>query len=99
MSGKLLSADKLKSLEAIADDAGRSWAFNYADALVADGRDIAGGWPGTLGEARARIAGASRNRPFAGFVLTETNLESLARRTYLAAKAAWHSRTVPAPRD
>lgn len=95
MSGKPLSLDKLRSLEAIADDAGRSWAFAYADALVADGRDVAGGWPGTIGEARARIANKSRNQPFAGYVLTETNLESLTRRTYLAAKAAWHSRTVP----
>jgi hypothetical protein len=34
---------------------GASWALGWCEALRAEGREIDGGWPGTLQEARSRV--------------------------------------------
>ncbi len=99
MSVRGLSPGELRALERAADALGKSWAFSWADALVAEGRPVAGGWPGTLREARARVVSCTRERQYTGFSLTEPNLESLTRRAYLVAKAAWHTRTGPTPNE
>jgi hypothetical protein len=35
---------------------GTGWAEGWREEMIKQGRPIAGGWPGTIGEARARVA-------------------------------------------
>lgn len=51
--------------------------------LVADGREAAGGWPGTMTEARARADGLSK------VALSGEERHRLGRILYAAARAAW----------
>ncbi len=76
-------------LVARATTLGEVWAQEYVRDLRAQARDIIGGWPGTLREARRRVLAAmSRN--------TEpTHLEELARITNLAARRGWESVSEP----
>jgi hypothetical protein len=88
----------MRALERAADDAGTSWAMGWADALLLEGRAVAGGWPGTMSEARARVVNCTRVMQ-KGVSLSESSLDVLSRRAYLTAKAAWHTRTGPTPND
>ena len=76
-------------LEPIATAIGRTWALEVLQRLRSDDRDIEGGWPGTLGEARARIR-AELRRP-----LTLDVIDSLARIAYAAARAGWSTVSRP----
>jgi hypothetical protein len=40
---------------------GAGWAEGWREEMVKQGRPIAGGWPGTIGEARARVAAYFEN--------------------------------------
>ena len=76
-------------LEPIAIAIGRTWAYEVLHHLRTSDREIEGGWPGTLGEARARIR-AELRRPLALDVI-----DALARIAYAAARQGW--RTVSEP--
>ena len=70
-------------MEEEAAHAGSVWAMDVRDALVADGRRAAGGWPGTMTEARARADGLS------GKALAPEERHRLGRIVYAAARVAW----------
>jgi hypothetical protein len=76
-------------LERAALDGATAWADRCMVALRAEGRAVAGGWPGTLSEARgcARAQLALR-----GARSTHEELEWLAHATYARARDAWLAR-------
>lgn len=66
------------------------WVLETAAALRADDRAVAGGWPGTMSEARQRLAvlvAAKRHAPIAADDQGRT-----ARRLYETARRAWAAR-------
>jgi hypothetical protein len=68
---------------------GEAWSHEYVRELRAQNRDIVGGWPGTLREARRRVlASMPRN-------LDPLLLDELARITNLAARRCWESVSEP----
>jgi len=78
------------ALERTALATGKQWAERCRQELREQGRAISGGWPGTLSEARARVAAAwmrtGRRRPAA---ITHEELDWLARAAYARAKRDW----------
>lgn len=86
-------ASQLRALELAVDAAGVAWAAGFADALGKEGRAVAGGWPGTLSEARARVSQCAAGR------VTPDELDQLTRRAYDAAKREWLERAGPTPDD
>jgi hypothetical protein len=72
---------------------GRTWAESWREDLHREGRPAAGGWPGTLREARTRVGGTlaaemlHRKMP----VITEDERELAARTAYASARSAWRS--------
>ena len=76
---------------------GQKWVQLWCDDLRREGRPVAGGWPGTLPEARARAAAyfghefARRRIP----LLTADELGWVARATYDKAKREWLSMPMP----
>jgi hypothetical protein len=70
-------------LRPIATAVGEAWADEVVNSLRTDDREIIGGWPGTLREARVRIRIAVRTK------LELHLLEELARVAYLAARRGW----------
>ncbi len=72
-----------------AGQVGEAWSHEYVRELRAQNRDIVGGWPGTLREARRRVlASMPRN-------LDPLLLDELARITNLAARRCWESVSEP----
>lgn len=70
---------------------GAEWASGWREAMRREGRAIAGGWPGTLPEARARVAAyfgaelARRRMP----VMTTDELQVAVAATYEKARRDW----------
>lgn len=84
------TASRLReAFEREVDAIGQAWAEARIDALRKEGRSIAGGWPGTMSEARARVSASARARA------SDSDREAMARRAYVVAKARWLSRTLP----
>jgi hypothetical protein len=82
-------------LERAAADAGERWARARIADLRAERRAPAGGWPGTLSEARALSRAI---RPFAEGShesLTAEELELVARKAYACARSAWQAHAEP----
>lgn len=74
---------------------GQAWARDVANALIAQGRNIVGAWPGTLREARTRaLVGvpAARAPSF-----DPEALQALARAVYDAARRTWDDLAEPDP--
>jgi hypothetical protein len=80
------------ALERVVDAAGEAWALDWSNTLHGEGRSVSGGWPGTLSEARGRVAVCLARRPNGTRRVSADELESLARRAYAAAKKAWLAR-------
>jgi hypothetical protein len=76
-------------LEGAAIAAGVAWAAAFSEQLRKEGRRMAGGWPGTLSEARARLYAHLAASMGAGLVLANDEMEALSRATYGAAKNDW----------
>ena len=87
------------SLERAVDAAGEAWARDWSIALSGEGRAVSGGWPGTLSEARSRVAVCLAKRSSTSRRMSPEELESLARRAYAAAKKAWLARADFATED
>jgi len=70
---------------------GVAWAKALCLNMKTQGRIIAGGWPGTIGEARARIARHLQDELAAAGMpaLCREELDAAASATNLGAKAAW----------
>jgi hypothetical protein len=74
-----------RTLEAKLETAGREWAASVRLELHRQGRRAAGGWPGTMSEARAQIV-QSLGAPVAP---PPDELGRLARILYGAARTTW----------
>lgn len=68
---------------------GEVWSHEYVRELRAQNRDIVGGWPGTLREARRRVLAAMPRN------LDPLLLDELARITNLAARRCWEQVSEP----
>ena len=84
-------------LEQSAITLGQSWADQWRDDLRREGRPAAGGWPGTLREARVRVehhllAEVTRRKMSA---VTEAEREVAARKAYASARAQWCRQAEP----
>ncbi len=78
----------------LAEDEGMEWARQRLAALLLTGRSPAGGWPGTLSEARLRIdarLGAAFHR------LTAAESGEIVRVAYRAAQKYWIARAARDP--
>jgi hypothetical protein len=78
-------------LERAALDVGESWARGWLAELGSEGRSVAGGWPGTISQARSRVrafvtAELSRAR-FEPAAVDE--LDRTARAAYARARQVW----------
>lgn len=86
---------------------GAAWARAVCERINGEGRIIAGGWPGTIVEARARIASHLRSELAERRMkaLAPEELERAANVTYARAKQEWHEaerrskRTAPSVSD
>jgi hypothetical protein len=76
-------------LVARASAVGESWAHDYVRDLRSQARDIVGGWPGTLREARRRLLAAMPRD------IDPQHFDELARITNLAARRGWESVSEP----
>lgn len=75
----------MTATDGLVEENGRAWADSVRAHLCSEGRAAAGGWPGTLSEARARLAtitGTSA-KP------TADERDRLARLLYGAARQYW----------
>lgn len=80
-----------EALELGSTSAGVRWAAHYRDQLHKQGRPAAGGWPGTMNEARVHAAaffGTELPRRGMG-ALTYQESEFAARAVYAAARRHW----------
>jgi hypothetical protein len=80
------------ALERAVDAAGEAWALDWSNTLHGEGRSVSGGWPGTLSEARSRVAACVAKRFGMTRRVSAEELESLTRRAYAAARKAWLAR-------
>jgi hypothetical protein len=87
-----LSARPNSALERAVDAAGEAWAVDWSNSLHGEGRSVSGGWPGTLSEARGRVAACVARRTGVARRVSPEELELLARRAYAAARKAWLAR-------
>jgi hypothetical protein len=80
-------------LDTAAADTARTWAQSYRHELVREGRLAEGGWPGTLAEARTRVArdAAKALVELAWPALTFEELNRIARITYREAGRVWRT--------
>jgi hypothetical protein len=84
-------APRDRVVDAAARDAGDRWAAACRDELAKEGRLVEGGWPGTLSEARVRVASHVGHAlvELAMPALTYDELGRAARLTYERARSAW----------
>jgi hypothetical protein len=78
-------------VERSAREVGERWALGWRAELESEHRSAAGGWPGTIAQARA-CARAHLSAVLAGLQLAEPStaeLEQAARLTYARARAVW----------
>jgi hypothetical protein len=87
--------DRWRGLEELAVAEGRAWATRSCLELRQQGRTIAGGWPGTLSQARLRAALCMNRRTSQDRVLTSADMDLLARTVYRTAKAEWLAQAEP----
>jgi hypothetical protein len=66
---------------------GEAWANEVANMLRADRRNLIGGWPGTMREARSRVLIGLRTARTPKFGSDE--LDALSRAVYDAARRCW----------
>ena len=72
-------------------EVGAEWARAMCESLAAQGRSVAGGWPGTVVEARARVLLHLQRELTANgqAPLTGDELAVAASQTYTRARAEW----------
>ena len=77
-------------LERAAQAEGSAWADWWRGELRRQHRAFAGGWPGTLSEARVRVARRIATELGAVFEASRVEIEVAARTAYGAARRAWN---------
>ena len=83
-----MSDERRLDLDDIASRVGAEWAAETARTLVRENRAAAGGWPGTLSEARVRLDARLATISSAPNAAAR---ERLVRRAYGAARIAWRA--------
>ena len=78
------------ALQRAVQGAGEAWAVDSANALRDEGRQVTGGWPGTISEARQRVRTCALLQ---GVCMTSEDLEVLTRVAYETAKKVWLARS------
>jgi hypothetical protein len=91
-SGLLSLGDADRSVSSVL---GEAWARDVAEALRAQTRDVVGGWPGTIREARSRVLLGMRAGRRPG--LDTAEIEALSRAVYDAARRCWDQISEPDP--
>ena len=83
-------------LDTAAADTARTWAQSYRHELVREGRLAEGGWPGTLAEARTRVAreAAKALVELSMPALTFDELNRIAKLTYREAGRVWRTKKI-----
>ena len=71
---------------------GRAWAASCSERLRREGRRAAGGWPGTLSEARTQLAAHVLAHLGPEVVLSYDDIERLVKAIYSAARGGWLSK-------
>lgn len=82
-------------LDGAAQAEGSAWASWWRGELARQERPVAGGWPGTLTEARVRVACRISAELGAAFDATRQELEQAARGAYGVARREWNERCEP----
>lgn len=78
------------ALQRAVQGAGETWAVDSANALRDEGRQVTGGWPGTISEARQRVRTCALLQ---GVCMNSEDLETLTRLAYETAKKVWLARS------
>jgi hypothetical protein len=80
---------------------GRIWADQWRHDLRREGRAAAGGWPGTLREARIRVEHHLQDERARRTIaeITGAEREILVRRAYASARAEWSLKAEPEAPD
>lgn len=86
-------------LESAAVAVGLAWAASCTEQLRREGRRTTGGWPGTLSEARTRVAAHLHVHLGPGFTLANGEIERLAKAAYNAARGDWLSKASRDPQS
>lgn len=79
----------------VSEAIGEAWANEVANTLRAQTRNLVGGWPGTLREARFRVLFGLRAARHQSFGAEE--LAALTRAVYEAARRYWDQISEPDP--
>lgn len=74
-----------------------AWAAWWRGELSRQKRPLAGGWPGTLSEARVRVARRIAADLGAAFLTTREELDETARAAWGAARREWNDSCAPEP--
>lgn len=74
---------------------GERWAQGWRSELQGQGRAAAGGWPGTLGEARARVMAFFAEELDGEEQLTPDELGWATKAAYASARRDWLARAEP----
>ncbi len=82
-------------LERTARAEASAWASWWRAELLRQGRPMAGGWPGTLSEARSRMARRIAADLGSDFAPTTHELDRAAREAYGAARRDWNETSEP----
>lgn len=90
-----MSNADIATLLPIAAAIGEAWADTYVGDLRASERDVVGGWPGTLREARRLVL--ARLPVHEHPTLDTDALQLLARHAYDAARRSWQAISEPDP--
>jgi hypothetical protein len=89
----LVTRSRTELAPSLSSALGEAWANDVASELRAQTRDVVGGWPGTIREARSRVlleVRAARQRTF-----DADALEALSREVYDAARRCWDQISEP----
>ncbi|WP_050432245.1 hypothetical protein [Chondromyces crocatus] len=92
-------AERRKFIEERSQALGQSWAQGFRRELQQQGRAVAGGWPGTLREARTYVERALmtelRSRKMA--MISGAERETAAKVAYASARSEWRKHVEPEP--
>jgi hypothetical protein len=91
--------DRWQGLERLAAAEGLAWASRSCEELRQQGRSVAGGWPGTLSQARLRVRACMTGGAGVDRALSRDDVDWLARTIYLTAKAEWLAQAEPGSDD
>lgn len=78
---------------------GVQWAHDVQRALRLENRRPAGGWPGTMREARSRAAHLLSTLRADGVIATQEETTTLAKAVYASARSTWRANAEAEDRD